>query len=182
MAFPESFWTTRMHAERLRAEHLPDLLKMFRDPAITAELGGLRDEEWTAAYLARNLDHWSEYGFGVWILRGVHGEDVIGRAILRRLRVEADNSGHDPENPRHSDEVELGYAFYPEFWGQGLATEVARALIEFGFGHLQLGSLVAETTLSNLPSQRVLTKAGFTQEREILIQSVPCVLFRLNRS
>jgi RimJ/RimL family protein N-acetyltransferase len=93
---------------------------MHRDPAVMAELGGVRDEEQTAAYLARNLQYWAGYGFGLWILREVPGGDPVGRAVLRHFLVEG------------VDEVEVGYAFYLVLWGRGLATEVATACLAFG--------------------------------------------------
>jgi len=99
MSFPESFCTTRLRAERLTPDHLPELRRMHRDAAVMAELGGVRDDAQTAAYLARNLQHWADHGFGVWILRDTAGKDTIGRAVLRYLVVEG------------SDEVEVGYGF-----------------------------------------------------------------------
>ena len=81
---------------------------------------------------------------------------MIGRAILRHLDVEG------------VDEVEVGYGFMPEYWGRGLATEIARACVRIGFDQLGLRSLVAITTPPNLASQRVMTKAGLVYERDIV--------------
>jgi RimJ/RimL family protein N-acetyltransferase len=139
---------------------------MHRDPAVMAHLGGVRDDEGTAAYLARNLQHWADYGFGLWILREVSGGDPIGRAVLRHLAVEG------------VDEVEVGYGFYQEYWGRGLATEVTRACLALGRRHLGLGSIVAVTSPANLASQRVLRKAGLACEREFLFEGTASLLFR----
>lgn len=46
--------------------------------------------------------------------------------------------------------TELGYRLYPAFWGRGLATEGARALIGSAFGHLHLDRVVA-TTMADKP-------------------------------
>ncbi|MGE5665248.1 MAG: GNAT family N-acetyltransferase, partial [Betaproteobacteria bacterium] len=48
--------------------------------------------------------------------------------------------------------VELGYRLARPFWGQGLATEGARAALEAGFARLGLDEIVAFTALANLPS------------------------------
>jgi RimJ/RimL family protein N-acetyltransferase len=140
---------------------------MHRDPAVMAELGGVRDEDQTAAYLAGNLQHWTDYGFGLWTLRELGGGDPIGRAVLRHLNVEG------------VDEVEVGYAFYPTFWGRGLATEVATACLGFGRRDLRLATIVAVTRPSNVASQRVLLKAGLVYEREFLHEGAPSALFRI---
>jgi RimJ/RimL family protein N-acetyltransferase len=56
--------------------------------------------------------------------------------------------------------TELGYRLYPAFWGRGLATEGARALIELTFER-QLGDRVVATTMAdNAGSWRVLEKCG----------------------
>jgi ribosomal-protein-alanine N-acetyltransferase len=166
MPFPDSFSTARLHAERLTPDHMADLRAMDRDPQFMAFLGGPRDDAATAAYLARNLQHWTDYGFGLWILREAATQSVAGRAVLRHLLVEG------------GDEVELGYAFFAEFWGRGLATEIATACRDFGLDALHLPSVVAITQPANLASQRVLTKVGLVFERQVSHDGVPHLLFR----
>lgn len=164
--FPDAFATARLRAERLTADHLPELLRMHRDPAVMAHLGGVRDEEHTAAYLSRNLQHWADYGFGLWILREMGGGDPVGRAVLRHIQVEG------------VDEVEVGYGFYQTHWGRGLATEVCTACLELGRQRLRLASIVAVTSPTNLASHRVLRKAGLVYEREFTSEDRPQLLFR----
>jgi len=56
---------------------------------------------------------------------------------------------------------ELGFMIVRKHWGKGLATEVARALIDFGMNGLNLNGLTAATDLDNPASIRVLEKLGF---------------------
>jgi RimJ/RimL family protein N-acetyltransferase len=56
--------------------------------------------------------------------------------------------------------TELGYRLYPAFWGRGLATEGARALIESAFERLHLERIVATTMADNTGSWRVLERCG----------------------
>ena len=56
--------------------------------------------------------------------------------------------------------AELGYRLYPEFWGRGLATEGARALIGLAFGRLRLDRVVATMMACNTGSWRVMEKCG----------------------
>lgn len=64
----------------------------------------------------------------------------------------------------HIDEFstlgEIGYTFRRDQWNQGLGTEVAMALIEFGMDTLCLPKMTATVAPENLASQRVLEKAG----------------------
>ena len=56
--------------------------------------------------------------------------------------------------------TELGYRLCPEFWGHGLATEGARALIRSAFERLHVDRVVATTMADNTGSWRVLEKCG----------------------
>ncbi len=166
VAFPDSFTTERLRAERLTPDHLGEIQRMHRDPAVMTHLGGVRDDAQTAAYLARNLAHWATYGFGLWILRETGGGDPVGRAVLRHIEIAG------------VDEVEVGYGFYPSYWGRGLATEVTRACLTLGRRHLHLTSIVAVTSPANTASQHVLQKAGLVHERDFMHESLPSSLFR----
>jgi len=59
-----------------------------------------------------------------------------------------------------SSDVEVGYRLLPEAWGQGFATEGARALVDYGFDDLDLDRIIGVTHRGNMASQRVLLKAG----------------------
>ena len=163
----ESFSTPRLLAERVTAAHWLDLRRMDEDEQFMALLGGVRDKAGTVAYLEMNVKHWTDHGFGMWMLRDAATSAMIGRAILRHLDVEG------------VDEVEVGYGFMPEHWGRGLATEIALECVRIGFDRLRLPSLVAVTTPANLASQRVMQKTGLVYERHILHAGVPHVLFRV---
>jgi RimJ/RimL family protein N-acetyltransferase len=56
--------------------------------------------------------------------------------------------------------TELGYRLYPAFWGRGLATEGARALIRLAFEQLDLDRVVATMMADNTGSWRVMEKCG----------------------
>ena len=135
-----------------------------------ALLGGVRDTAGTVAYLEMNVKHWADHGFGMWMLRDPESSAVIGRAILRHLDVEG------------VDEVEVGYGFMPEYWGRGLATEIACECVRIGHEQLGFRSLVAVTTRANLASQRVMQKADLAYDRDIIHAGVPHVLFRTRRA
>jgi RimJ/RimL family protein N-acetyltransferase len=60
--------------------------------------------------------------------------------------------------------VEIGWLLGQQYWGNGYAVEAARAWIEYGFNELDLPEIVAWTTVSNLPSQRVMQKLGMTRD------------------
>jgi RimJ/RimL family protein N-acetyltransferase len=58
--------------------------------------------------------------------------------------------------------VEIGWRLAAEYWGQGLATEGARAALRYGFETLGLEQIVSFTVPRNTRSRRVMEKLGMT--------------------
>jgi RimJ/RimL family protein N-acetyltransferase len=83
---------------------------------------------------------------------------------------------------------ELGYWLGLPYWGQGFATEAARALIDHAFEDLELDALQAGARVTNPGSRRVLEKCGFQwtgvglYRIRALKSSAPIDRFRLERS
>lgn len=65
--------------------------------------------------------------------------------------------------PRHNS-AEIGYVIAPEYWGKGIATEAASAIIAFGFEKMDLVRIQAKCFVGNLGSARVMEKAGMSFE------------------
>lgn len=90
--------------------------------------------------------------------------------------------GHvDGENP------EIGYWVGARYWGQGFATEAARAVIDYGFERFEFEALHSSARVTNPASRRVLEKCGFQWTSaglgrvRALNSSVPIDRFRLDR-
>ena len=61
----------------------------------------------------------------------------------------------------HEQFYDLGYRFKPKFWNSGIATEAAKAFVDFGFNELKLDKICAYTSSGNDNSAKVLKKCGF---------------------
>ena len=61
----------------------------------------------------------------------------------------------------HTNFYDFGYRLKRKFWGQGLATESGRGVLEYGIKLLQINEVYAMTDIDNLASKRVLEKLGF---------------------
>ncbi|HYJ79103.1 MAG TPA: GNAT family N-acetyltransferase [Longimicrobiaceae bacterium] len=61
-------------------------------------------------------------------------------------------------------EADIGYELDPEHWGRGYASELAAALLRFGFTELGLHRITAHCVADNVGSARVLEKVGMRQE------------------
>src|SRR5262245_33844225 len=157
--------TLRLLLTRMRPDDLDDLARMYGDPRVMATLGGVRSAAETAQYLERVLAHWDQYGFGWWAARDPLTGQFAGRGGLRHATVEG------------RAEIEVGYGLLPEFWGRGLATELARESVRVGFAELHRPELVSFTLPTNDASRRVMEKAGFRYERDIIHADLPHVLY-----
>jgi ribosomal-protein-alanine N-acetyltransferase len=60
--------------------------------------------------------------------------------------------------------AEIGYGFAHKFWGKGFATESMQAILQFGFGQLNLNRIYARTIADNHESVRLLRRNGFKLE------------------
>ena len=69
------------------------------------------------------------------------------------------------------DDVDIGYAFLPEFCGQGYAIESARAVMDFGREKLHLDPIVAVVSPGNTASVKVLAKLGMEFVRKIRLDN-----------
>jgi ribosomal-protein-alanine N-acetyltransferase len=166
MAFPDDFTTLRMTAERLRLHHAEAVHRMHSNVQHMAFIGGVRSETQTAEILLRNLAHWDTHGFGVWVVRAKDSRRVAGRVLLRVMPIDG------------VDEIELGYSYDPEYWGQGIATEVAKVCMAEAQTHCGFSRFVAVTNPANSASQHVLRKLGFMDSGQIEQDERPLMLFR----
>jgi RimJ/RimL family protein N-acetyltransferase len=119
--------------------------------------------------LAGDIEHWDRYGFGPWLLRDRSNRQLVGRGGLKHTTA----SG--------IDEVEIGWAIHPDRWGEGLATELARASVQTAFDVLRLDDVIAYTANDNVASWRVMEKAGMEFDREIVAVGLPHLLYRARR-
>jgi len=164
-----TFRTDRLIVDRLRLEGLDELCRIHRDSRVMATLGGVRSADQTQQFLHDNLRHWDRHGYGLWMFRARTDGQFVGRGGLRNVHVGG------------NDEVELAYALMAAFWGSGLATEMAEAILTVAFTQLDLTDIVAFTLATNQASRRVMEKVGCTFERNIIHASLPHVLYRIKR-
>lgn len=79
------------------------------------------------------------------------------------------------------DEVDIGFRFLPEYWGQGLATEAALATLGFGFGTIGLERIIGLVMPENGASVRVLEKIGMVEDGEIAYEGVRALRYAVCR-
>ncbi|OKO75414.1 GNAT family N-acetyltransferase [Bradyrhizobium sp. AS23.2] len=162
------FSTKRLTAEKLGEDHLADLVALHLNAEVSRDLGGVRSAEATKAYLAVNMAHWDQHGFGLWVLRTKDGA-FAGRAGIRHILVDG------------VDEIEIAYTFKHEFWGKGFASEIATAPTDIGLSQLELPSLIGLVFVGNGASRRVLEKSNYIIEKNTTHHGEDVVIYRIRR-
>ncbi len=162
----DHFTTHRLTADRLREDHLPDLVALHLDAEVSRYLGGVRAPEATKTYLATNMAHWDQHGFGLCSLRTQDGA-FVGRAGI----ILVDDI----------DEIEIFYAFTRDVWGHGFASEIAAALTDIGLSHFGLPSLIGIVNVANGASRRVLEKSNYSLERYKNSRGQEVAIYRIRR-
>ena len=76
------------------------------------------------------------------------------------------------------DEIEIGYWLAPGYWGKGLATEAARAVMQYGRDRLGLRRIVAVAQPENKASIRVMEKIGMIYEKNVNHNGIEHVFYR----
>jgi [ribosomal protein S5]-alanine N-acetyltransferase len=168
----ERIETPQMVLERVTLDQAPEHLRLLLDPRVSTTLWPSRGSPTEAEILdglAAKVEHWERHGFGMWLLRDRQTGEMVGRGGLQYTYTAGMN------------DVEAGWAVVPERWGQGLATELAQASVEVGFEQLDLLEIIAFALPTNIASRRVMEKAGFQFERNIVHAGLPHVLYRRRR-
>ena len=131
------------------------LFHLNADPRVGEWLSGPMTREQADALVDRVLASIAEHGFSLWAVERKADGAVIGMAGLIAM-------GDDlPPGPA----LEVGWRFSPAAWGQGYATEAAKAAIAWGFAHRpEAPEIVAITARTNLASQAVMRRIGMVPE------------------
>ena len=136
-------------------EDLPLAMGLWGDPEVTAYIGGPFTEEIVRSRLLQEIKQGQETGLQYWPFFLLDGNGHTGCAGLRPYRME-------------HRVYEVGIHLPRAYWGQGLAKEAARVVIDYGFGTLDASALFAGHHPRNEASRRLLLKLGFVHTHEEL--------------
>ena len=163
--------TERLALRQFTAADVDGLLALDGDPRVLRFLDRTAKSraQIQAEVLPRFLGRYARHpGFGCWAAEARRDGGFIGWFGLRPVRPTAAAMVHWPDAPPGPVTVaSLGYRLRVSAWGQGYATEGARALVRRAFTELGVTRLVATTMAVNTGSRRVLAKAGLRYLRTV---------------
>ena len=161
--------TARLTLRPFRLDDLDALHRLWTDPQVRKYLW---DDEAITRERVESLVHTSltsfdDHGFGLWAVWPREDEALIGFCGFWFF--------HEP--PR----LELLYGMSPSHWHKGLATEAARAMINYGFKELSLQRVEASTDAANVLSSKVMERAGMSFWKRETTNGLDTVYFAISR-
>ena len=127
------------------------MAEIHADPEMMELLGGPMDRAASDAWIARQIVHYGREGFCFWAVEACGGvAPLIGAVGLLRMRDGMPMAGG----------IQVGWRIGRKFWGNGYATEAARAALADGFDQIGASEIVAFTVQHNQPSRAVMEKLG----------------------
>jgi RimJ/RimL family protein N-acetyltransferase len=173
--------TERLILRHWQPSDRPIFALMNADPRVMEHFPALLTAEESDQMADRIDTHFQQHGFSMCAAELRETREFIGFIGLAKPRFDA------PFTPC----VEIGWRLACEYWGRGLVTEGARAMVRYAFENLALRQIVSLTVPANIRLQRVMTKLGMKRDPadDFDHPSLPDghrlkrhVLFRLDRS
>ena len=142
--------TKRLILKPTEQADFENLLALRSDPDVMkyAEKG-VQTEEDIQKFLEITIPYQKKYGYDLCSVFEKSSGDFVGQGGLFRTA-----------NTDDPSDIEIGFSLHKKYWGKGYATELVKALIQWGFKYLPVKKLVAFTEPENVASNRVLQKCG----------------------
>lgn len=145
--------TERLLLRQWRDSDLDPWAAMNADPMVREFLGGPATREYSAASLDDFRAGIETRGWGFWAVEVEATGEFAGFTGFDET---------DEEMPFHG--IEIGWRLARGAWGQGYATEAARACVDYGFGTMGLHEILAVAAKGNIRSHAVMRRLGMTHD------------------
>ncbi|WP_116047948.1 GNAT family N-acetyltransferase [Amycolatopsis palatopharyngis] len=150
---PAEIRTQRLLLRWMSDADVPALVRIHADPETNRHNPRGPTEERSRELIAGFQRHWKVHGFGYWTVREAVTGTVIGAGGVQTKE-------HDGERV-----LNLYYRLAPRYWGQGFASEMAAAAVEWAEREIPDRPVVIVTDVDNAQAQRVAEKLGFREHK-----------------
>lgn len=146
---PFTLQTDRLSLTPFAQADLPELHALFTDPSVRRYLMDdlIVDETWMVDVADRSVAMFQDLNYGLWAVRETGQRPIIGFCGYWRFG-------------QLTPPLQLIYGLLPAWWGQGLATEAAHTVIDYGFQTINFTEIIAATDAPNRASVRVMERLG----------------------
>lgn len=149
-----SLETPRIYLREWQDDDLPHFARVNADPLVMEYMPRVLPPEDSDKLVKRFQRHFKKHGYGMYALERKEDGAFMGTVGLNHVEFKA------PFTPA----VEVAWRLDYGFWGQGYATEAARAVLGAAFDDLKLKDVVAFTVHDNERSTHVMEKLGMARD------------------
>jgi len=159
--------TKRLILRHLEPADLDNLFAIYRDPDVSRTIP---DAPQTYDEAREELE---------WFMNGHPKRPELGlwATIYRETGTFIGRCGLLPWTIGQREEVEVAYLLAQAYWGQGLGTEAAQAIVQYAFERLHLTRLICMIYPDNLASVKVARNIGMTMVKEMADEKGPYLLY-----
>ena len=151
--------TERLVLRNWRLDDLDAFVEHLNTEPVMRWLGGLRDRQALEDVVRHRFIAWQErWGYTFWVAERKEDGAFLGFCGLKV----ADDAGSPVEG-----NVEVGWRFREDVWGQGYAKEAAAASLDFAFNRLGVPQVIALTVEGNMPSWGLMERLGMTRRPDL---------------
>ena len=162
--------TERLKFRQMEHKDVDLLMEIFADPIAMKYYPSTLSREHAMKWIDWNIQSYELHGIGLWICELKENGTFIGQC------------GIIPQVVDGQEEMEVGYLLARKHWGQGYATEAAKALIDFGFNELGLTRIIATIYHKNDPSMRVAERIGMKFEKRTFVGKSDDVIYSIHKN
>ena len=160
--------TDRLVIRPLDIDDIPELTEILSDPEVMKySIRGVCDRVATSEFIEWCLACYDSHGAGPWALIDKFDSALVGFC------------GVGPELVADVEEISLGYRLATRYWNKGLASEAAKAVLDYAFERRLCDSVVVIIEPEHAASLRVAEKIGFSGFDVIEFHGGPVRLYRL---
>ncbi|NJR44862.1 MAG: GNAT family N-acetyltransferase [Hyellaceae cyanobacterium CSU_1_1] len=161
--------TSRLTLRYITSRDAEALMAILGDAEVMQfSIIGIHSSKQIKQFIEQRLVSYLEYGFGLYALVHKQNQELIGYC------------GFFIQSIEQQKEVEVGYRLAKKYWGQGLATEAAKAVVEYGQQRFNFRRFVCLIEIKNNRSIRVAQKLGMKLEKKIIYHGLNVAMYSLD--
>ena len=161
--------TPRLIVRRWLPDDVERMRPLATDPRVLRYIGDGRpwSDDRLRRFVRGGIEQAKSRGWVLWPLVHKADELMIGFCGF--------DAGFPPD-------VEIGWRLLPEYWGRGLATEAARAVLDYGFRTFHFPRVISVAQPANVASVRIMEKLGLRFDRRFVHNGIEVVCYAIDNA
>jgi RimJ/RimL family protein N-acetyltransferase len=159
--------TERFLIRELSEQDVEGMFELDSNPNVHAFLGNepIQTIGEALKYIQFVQQQYKAYGIGRWAIIDKASGDFVGWTGFKFITEPINN---------HINFYDIGYRLVERYWGKGVATETAKACLNYGFTQLNLREVYGMCHVDNKASKSVLQKCGLQLIEQFEYKNMPC--------